>query len=87
MRVAEFLSDLTSLQVCDPNAALALVSARPEKDAQANGQPDKNDNDQDLKRAKDLLSLHSEVKVAHVDGTDKELKQARADVAKVLRTL
>ncbi|EME79155.1 uncharacterized protein MYCFIDRAFT_34761 [Pseudocercospora fijiensis CIRAD86] len=87
MKVADFLSDLTSLQVCDPNAALALVSERPDNGAQANGGPVKNDDDQDLKRAKDLLSLHSEVKVAHVDGTDKELNQAREDVAKVLSTL
>ncbi|KAF2750687.1 hypothetical protein M011DRAFT_416871, partial [Sporormia fimetaria CBS 119925] len=29
MQIAEILSDLTSLRVCDPTAALALVSARP----------------------------------------------------------
>jgi len=29
MKLAQVLSDLSSLKVCDPNAALSLVSARP----------------------------------------------------------
>ncbi|KAK4629452.1 hypothetical protein CLAFUW4_08038 [Fulvia fulva] len=89
MRVAELLSDLTSLQVCDPNAALALVSTRPEPSPeQGNGTTESKEiEDSDLKRAKDLLELHGTVKLAHQDGTDKDLNQARDAVARVLRTL
>lgn len=107
MKLAEFLSDLTSLRVCvstslslkrssrlivhqDPNAALALVSAR--ADSSANGDSlrpsaSKDDGDIDLKRAKDLLDLHGSVKLAHQDGTDHELNTARDAVAKALRDL
>lgn len=45
------------------------------------------DSDADLKRAKDLLELHSEVKMAHRDGSDKDLNQAREAVASVMRFL
>lgn len=45
------------------------------------------DDDPDLKRAKDLVHLHAEVKVAHQDGTDRELNEAREAVAKVLSEL
>lgn len=45
------------------------------------------DSDQDLRRAKDLLDLHGSVKLAHQDGTDKELNEAREAVANVLRDL
>ena len=75
----------------DPAAALALVSARPkfedgkQNDSQANATND--DQDPDLKRAKDLLELHATVKVAHQDGTDAELNRAREDVERVMRTL
>ena len=34
-----------------------------------------------------MLELHSNVKLAHQDGTDKELNDAREAVAKVLREL
>lgn len=103
MHVAEFLSDLTSLQVCvcfsgpvslstsnveqDPEAALALVSARPDNGSQSNGTSRDVTDDPDLKRAKDLLHLHSDVKVARPDGVDKDLNQAREAVAKVLRSV
>ncbi|KAK3713251.1 hypothetical protein LTR37_008684 [Vermiconidia calcicola] len=88
MHVADMISDLTSLQVCEPKAALALVSARP--DGSSNVQ--KNDGgasetDTDLKRAQDLLELHSTVKLAHQDGTDKDLNEAREAVEKVLREM
>ncbi|SMR52868.1 unnamed protein product [Zymoseptoria tritici ST99CH_3D1] len=88
MKVADFLSDMTSLQVCDPNAALALVSARPAKTYDitvTNGSSESSN--VDLTRAKDLLSLHSSVKMAHQDGTDHELNEARRAVEKVLSTL
>ena len=44
-------------------------------------------NDPDLKRAQDLLELHSDVKLAHADGTDRELIEAREAVQRVLRDL
>ncbi|EME38326.1 hypothetical protein DOTSEDRAFT_141038 [Dothistroma septosporum NZE10] len=88
MKVAELLSDLTSLQICDSNAAFALVSARPEPSTEGNSTAkDKQTDDPDLNRAKDLLELHGTVKLAHQDGTDKDLNEARDAVAKVLRTL
>lgn len=40
-----------------------------------------------MKRAKDLLELHADVKMAHADGTDKELNEAREAVAGVLASL
>ncbi|KAF2217914.1 hypothetical protein CERZMDRAFT_30454 [Cercospora zeae-maydis SCOH1-5] len=92
MKVADLLSDLTQLQFADPEAALALVSARSSTpgdtavsgDASSNGYRD----DPDLKRAKDLLDLHKTVKLAHPDAEpDAALKKARADVDKVLREL
>ena len=73
----------------DPNAALALVSARPEGTRETQEQQTENaeENDPDMKRAKDLLELHSSVKVSHQAGTNRELDKAREDVAKVMRTL
>ncbi|WPG98892.1 Hypothetical protein R9X50_00169200 [Acrodontium crateriforme] len=89
MRVAEMLSDLTSLRVCDPAAAQALTSVRPSKlvSTQSPEQTSTEKNDPDLKRARDLLDLHSTVKLAHQDGIDKELNAAREDVARVMRSL
>lgn len=46
-----------------------------------------NDNDVDLKRAKDLMELHSTVKTAHQDGTDRGLEEARREVAAVMNRL
>ncbi|KAF4555781.1 Hypothetical protein D9617_2g057450 [Elsinoe fawcettii] len=87
MRVAELLSDLTSLRACDPQAALALVSARPAQanDVPTSGKPD--DGDEDLKRARDLIELHSTVKTRHGSGVDDELLKARRDVDRVLDAL
>ncbi|KAK5693297.1 hypothetical protein LTR17_025139 [Elasticomyces elasticus] len=89
MRVAEILSDLTTLYLADPRAALALVTARDAEDGVSRKETDvrHEDDDPDLKRARDLVQLHAEVKVAHQDGTDKELNEAREAVAKVLREL
>ncbi|KAK3719023.1 hypothetical protein LTR37_004586 [Vermiconidia calcicola] len=89
MHVADMISDLTSLQVCEPKAALALVSARPDGGSNA---PNNNDGgaqetDTDLKRAQDLLELHTTVKLAHQDGTDRDLNEAREAVEKVLREI
>lgn len=72
----------------DSSAALALVSARSSGDAASNTiLPSKDDNDTDLKRAKDLLALHATVKMAHQDGTDHDLNGARDDVARVMRSV
>ncbi|KAF2221757.1 hypothetical protein BDZ85DRAFT_282895 [Elsinoe ampelina] len=89
MRAAELLSDLTSLRACDPQAALALVSARPsrsdDKDSMNASKP--NEKDEDLKRAHDLIELHGIVKMRHSSGVDDELLKARDDVREVLESL
>ncbi|KAK5134360.1 hypothetical protein LTR08_006540 [Meristemomyces frigidus] len=89
MQVAAVLSDLTSLRVCDPKAAMALVTAKPGEASTAQREPltGNDESDADLKRAKDLLWLHAAVKVAHQDGTDKELNDARKAVEQVLSEL
>ncbi|OQO00510.1 hypothetical protein B0A48_13860 [Cryoendolithus antarcticus] len=87
MRLAELLTDLTTLspEVCDPKAASALVNVRPEGSAAPASTSD--DEDIDLKRAKDLLQLHADVKLAHGNGVDEELNDARHAVEVVLREL
>jgi hypothetical protein len=69
----------------DQKAALALVNTRPEGTTPTSSSTDLSD--PDLKRAKDLLELHADVKLAHADGTDPELIEARRAVEKVLREL
>ncbi|RAQ54883.1 hypothetical protein AFGD_009556 [Aspergillus flavus] len=96
MQVAEILSDLTSLRVCDYNDALTLVTVHERTPAElspADGrlvvasQPGEKTND-DLRRAKELVGLHYEIKARHADGTvDEELARAREDVNRVLREL
>lgn len=68
----------------DPKAALALVSARPSPPQDSNAtEVTKEEQDADLKRAKDLLKLHYEVKVAHQRGElSQGLEEARAAVAR-----
>nr|POE69009.1 hypothetical protein CFP56_75092 [Quercus suber] len=68
---------------------MALVRARPSifsSNSAAHDQ-DKEAQDPDLARAKDLFELHATMKVAHQDGTDPELNEARDAVARVLRDL
>ncbi|KAF1840512.1 uncharacterized protein K460DRAFT_411095 [Cucurbitaria berberidis CBS 394.84] len=86
MRLAEMLSDLVSLRACDPSAALALVSARPSTSHQdANTTIPSEEEDVDLKRAKDLLKLHYEVKEAHKRGQlSNGLDEARRAVEKAV---
>lgn len=75
MQVAEILSDLASLGVCDPVAALGLISIRPclisksciDLSTQSSTAARSTD-DPDLIRAKDLVHLHYSVKVSHSDG-------------------
>ncbi|KAK6430025.1 hypothetical protein LTR95_013821, partial [Oleoguttula sp. CCFEE 5521] len=69
----------------DPKAASALVNVRPEGSAAPVSTSD--DEDIDLKRAKDLLQLHADVKLAHGNGVDEELNDARHAVEVVLREL
>ncbi|KAF2806722.1 uncharacterized protein BDZ99DRAFT_523296 [Mytilinidion resinicola] len=88
MQIAEILSDLTSLRVCDPAAALSLVSARPHP-SPSSLKPitsaTKKEDDTDLKRAKDLVELHYAVKVAHGDGEpDQELVELRGSVRRAV---
>ncbi|KAE9985386.1 hypothetical protein BLS_008325 [Venturia inaequalis] len=77
MKVAQVLSDLTSLR--DQKAALDLVSARPGTASTVTGSVEavrqrtaallsgtKDQNDTDLQRAKDLVELHYAVKVKHL---------------------
>ncbi|GKZ34690.1 hypothetical protein AbraIFM66950_005004 [Aspergillus brasiliensis] len=106
MQVAEILSDLTSLRVCDHHDALALVTVNEriphaaEKQqlglgaiststSQAGSElaPRSYENE-DLRRAKELVDLHYEFKARHALGTvDEELSRAREEVARVLREL
>ncbi|KAL8835274.1 MAG: hypothetical protein Q9176_007034 [Flavoplaca citrina] len=96
MQIASILSDLTSLRVCDHNAALALVSTRaPASDSITPNsiQPftSKGDhqtrNDPDMERAMDLIELHQGVKMTHVRGQDHGLTRARKEVDAVLAEL
>ncbi|OCK83854.1 hypothetical protein K432DRAFT_321517 [Lepidopterella palustris CBS 459.81] len=85
MQIAEILSDLTSLRVCDPSAALALVSACPSTSPTGpsitSTSPEQNEDDVDLKRAKNLVELHYLVKVAHAGGApDQGILAAREAV-------
>ncbi|KAB8258414.1 hypothetical protein BDV32DRAFT_125759 [Aspergillus pseudonomiae] len=96
MQVAEILSDLTSLRVCDYNDALALVTVHERIPAELSpadsglavpSQQSEKAND-DLQRAKELVDLHYEIKARHADGTvDEELARAREDVNRVLMEL
>ncbi|KAF7594501.1 hypothetical protein BBP40_009134 [Aspergillus hancockii] len=96
MQVAEILSDLTSLRVCDYNDALTLVTVHeriPIESSQSDislataKQQEVKTNDY-LQRAKELVELHYEIKARHVDGTvDEELARAREDVKGVLMEL
>ncbi|KAL8762001.1 MAG: hypothetical protein Q9184_001948 [Pyrenodesmia sp. 2 TL-2023] len=96
MQIAAILSDLTSLRVCEHSAGLALVSTRapasdtPETDSSARRksvEPKGENNDPDMQRAMDLMELHYGVKIKHVQGEDRGLKQSRRDVDAVLAKL
>ncbi|KAF7163479.1 hypothetical protein CNMCM5623_008380 [Aspergillus felis] len=98
MQVAEILSDLTSLRVCDYNDALALVTvneslneARVSPDDKSKAAVRKRQQEQQndyLRRAKELVDLHYEMKTKYALGTvDEELTRAREEVDRVLREL
>ncbi|PYH69019.1 PWI domain-containing protein [Aspergillus vadensis CBS 113365] len=94
MQVAEILSDLTSLRVCDHHDALALVTVNeriPQTTDQHNlkttnatpsvsGVNSGSYENEDLRRAKELVDLHYEFKARHALGTvDEELSRAREE--------
>ncbi|KAH8732946.1 hypothetical protein GQ44DRAFT_601683 [Phaeosphaeriaceae sp. PMI808] len=91
IRLAEILSDLVSLRVCHPNAALALVSAQPHPSSQKPESESKrsdaamDEQDEDLKRAKDLVKLHYDVREKHKRGElSRGLEEARAAVGRAV---
>ncbi|KAE8382783.1 hypothetical protein BDV26DRAFT_252597 [Aspergillus bertholletiae] len=96
MQVAEMLSDLTSLRVCDYNDAIALVTVHemvpaelsPADDNVATTNLQSDMANDDLRRAKELVDLHYEIKARHADGTvDEELARMREGVNRVLMEL
>ncbi|KAJ5566064.1 hypothetical protein N7535_007702 [Penicillium sp. DV-2018c] len=95
MQVAEILSDINSLRVCGHKEAMALVNvhkafAGPGSIESGSQLADKSSSEDkaDLRRAKELVELHYEVKARHANGVvDEELKQARREVGRVLREL
>ncbi|KAL4882799.1 hypothetical protein BJY04DRAFT_186072 [Aspergillus karnatakaensis] len=98
MKVAEVLSDLTSLRACEYNDALNLVTVNerlPPSDTIAQSAKEStpapakseavNDN---LRLASELVELHYEMKAIHKDGrVDEQLRRGREEVNRVLREL
>ncbi|EGC45660.1 conserved hypothetical protein [Histoplasma capsulatum var. duboisii H88] len=107
MKVAEILSDLTSLRACGHAEALALVNVHK---TTANSDPQQQSwqqteqvlspnigestpttQSEDLRRAKDLVELHNDIKLKqlnrHNGGLNEELQKARRDVDRVLQEL
>ncbi|KAF2278138.1 uncharacterized protein EI97DRAFT_356863, partial [Westerdykella ornata] len=89
MPLAEILSDLTSLRVCDPSAALALVSARAtsanesptQLEAKTGNNEGEEEEDRDIRRAMELVKLHYEVREAQKRGElGRGLEEARRAV-------
>ncbi|KAF2836347.1 hypothetical protein M501DRAFT_1019143 [Patellaria atrata CBS 101060] len=89
LTVAQILSDINTLRVCDPSAALALVSIRPGDGSEQSTSTiqSKDDDDQDLRRARELVELHQTVKIAQREGLDRELREAREEVRRVVAEL
>ncbi|KAL4953006.1 hypothetical protein BDW69DRAFT_166396 [Aspergillus filifer] len=92
MKVAEILSDLTSLRACDYNDALNLVTVNerltpPSTESDPKALPAETVNEH-LKLASELVELHYEMKAIHRDGrVDEQLRRGREDVNRVLREL
>ncbi|XPS70373.1 hypothetical protein M3J09_002594 [Ascochyta lentis] len=94
MQLAEILSDLVSLRPGDPAAALSLVSLRASPASTdlrtTTHNTDEilqstNDNDTDLQRARDLVSLHYEVRERCKTGQlSRGLEAARREVERAL---
>ena len=99
MQVAALISDLKSLSVCPHQAANDLVSvyknveSRDQDSSKALSRATSDakkdeDSDSDLQRAEELVSLHQNVKLKHLEtGPDAELVKARQAVSRVLESL
>jgi len=97
MQVVAFLSDLKSLSVCPHQAAINLVSVhkttqdrdqQPVTDSVSGQDNAEKSVDSDLQRADELVSLHLNVKLKHIEsGPDAELLEARQAVSRVLASL
>ncbi|PTU17575.1 hypothetical protein P175DRAFT_0407171, partial [Aspergillus ochraceoroseus IBT 24754] len=99
MNVAEILSDLTSLRVCEYNDALNLVTVNERlsspgavgkngSTSSTENQPQAAGSKDDLRVAAELVELHYEMKSIHKDGrVDDELLRGREGVDRVLQEL
>lgn len=94
MQVAAFLSDLRSLSVCSHESANGLVQTyrglESNSTKASTGDPKAvtSQRDKDLQRADELVSLHQNVKLKHIqNGQDQELLQGRQAVQAVLASL
>ncbi|KAL5042626.1 hypothetical protein BDW71DRAFT_189582 [Aspergillus fruticulosus] len=90
MKVAEILSDLTSLRACDYNDALNLVTVNERLTPfQTATQPVRaNAANDHLRLASELVELQYEMKTTHKDGrVDDQLRRGREEVNRVLREL
>lgn len=101
MKVTALLSDLKSLSVCSHESAINLVKTyeSPDINDGENGGAvhekkidrayrSSTTTDEDLRRADELVSLHQNVKLKHIQaGPDRELLQARQAVQAVLASL
>lgn len=93
------MSDLKSLSVCPHQAAINLVSVYKtvngeDRDSskalsRARSNSGKNEDvDNELQRAEELVSLHQNVKLKHLEtGPDAELLEAKQAVSRVLESL
>ena len=85
MQVAALFSDLKSLSACPHQAATDLVSAH--RSIKGHSKSDEQES-KDLQRASELMTLHINVKVKHLEsGPDQELLSARQTVNSILRSL
>ncbi|KAI9374772.1 hypothetical protein BJX61DRAFT_540475 [Aspergillus egyptiacus] len=99
MKVAEILSDLTSLRACEYNDALNLVTVserlQPSEIAVESATKASTPKSAEAEAAKDhlrlaseLVELHYEMKAVHKDGrVDEQLRRGREQVNQVLREL
>ncbi|KAL4923805.1 uncharacterized protein BDV17DRAFT_276010 [Aspergillus undulatus] len=89
MKVAEILSDLTSLRACDYNDALNLVTVNERlTPLGTEPKPSQTETNEHLHLASELVELHYEMKAIHRDGrVDDQLRRGREEVDRVLREL
>ncbi|KAL4974933.1 hypothetical protein BDW66DRAFT_77753 [Aspergillus desertorum] len=87
MKVAEILSDLTSLRACDYNDALNLVTVNERITPSETATQWVAANDH-VRLASELVELQYEMKTTHKDGrVDDQLRRGREEVNRVLREL